>query len=66
MGRIKSLCAVLQRPCRISEQACGGGAADADAATLESADYKQAARTYFANCGLSEDEINQLVRLITK
>ncbi len=43
-----------------------GGAADADAATLESADYAQPARTYFANCGLSEDEIDQLVRLITK
>ncbi len=43
-----------------------GGAADADVATLAAADYAQSARIYLANCGLSEDEIDQLVKLITK
>ena len=43
-----------------------GGVADADAAALRAADYVQPARTYFASCGLSEDEIDQLVRLIAE
>ncbi len=43
-----------------------GGERDADADVLRAADYVQPARTFLANCGLSGDEIDQLVRLITK
>ncbi len=43
-----------------------GGLTGISAGDLKTADYTQSARQYLLNCGMTEEEIDQLVALITK